>query len=167
MMGTNINVLFVVCILIVTVIDSHVGRPVIGMIVLLFAFGMVLAAFIRWKRHLVKTRSTYLMITVLEILLVYSIIITNRQVNQERCNEAIHAVEKYRLEKHELPKRLEDLVPEYLVEVPTMRIGLWEQGEVRYGVSSQDGTEHFFIGFGFLLERSVFSSIDRRWYTSD
>ena len=51
------------------------------------------------------------------------------------------ACQAYRAKYHHYPERLDDLVPEFIASVPTVRVSIF--GEDRFGYSSHDGSEPF------------------------
>jgi hypothetical protein len=119
--------------------------PVISVAVLLLILPCLLIAttlclFPTLRKYSLKAMG-FMGILLLGVMAVVGTNHFHRKVTQCRASKLGEACQAYRAKYHHYPKRLVDLVPEFIASVPPATVGLLGEDEFVY--SSRDGTEPF------------------------
>jgi len=128
------------------ILDSWVlFLPAVSAIVLLlvtpcFLIAVILSLFPRLRKSALKAMRC----VVILFLGVVAVVGTNhfrKSLTRWRAARLGEACQAYRAKYHQYPKRLDDLVPEFVSAVPSVRVGIL--GEDGFNYSSHDGPEPF------------------------
>jgi hypothetical protein len=124
---------------------------------------LVRAARKRWGSCL---RSAFVLLSLVAALFT-GFLIQHHQVerSQELAEPIIAALEVYRTEHGRYPGRLQALVPDYLEDLPTPRLGLSTARPFRYGAYDDDTFLLLFPAFNFL--DAMYSSHTGTWKLDD
>ena len=121
------------------------NQGMIALITVLFALPiMIIKALFRWKdKPLLKKRLTACGIYLLMSLLIFTSIFINNKLARSRAEMLIAACEKYKDNKNEYPKKLSDLVPNFIDDIPVAKYTL--NSNRFYYTSSKDSHSLFYV----------------------